>query len=143
MTTPAPHPRPSDEKLRAVYASEAPHRPHWPRTFDAAMRDPLVSRVVMILAQHVAIPQARGWPAGTPTTATTAPPRGAVQRPRQHALEAVDDAEHQREHFHPATARPGPVAGTPESTAAPAYHYHGRRQSALDFKSRAAGERDD
>ena len=56
-----------------------------------------------------------------------AAPRG-VQAPRQHELEAADDVEHQREGFRPASEAPAPQVAA---------------RRALDFKSRAAGERDD
>lgn len=108
---PPPPALPTDDTLAVVYHREKLTRPHWPPAFSEGMRDPLTARIVMLIARH--------QPA--------APPRG-VQMPRQHELEAVDDAEHQREHYRPASGAPAPQVAA---------------RRALDFKSRAAGERED
>jgi len=40
-----------DDTLRAIYTQQLPERPGWPRTFEAAMEHPLVSRVLVLLAR--------------------------------------------------------------------------------------------
>lgn len=108
---PQPTPLPTDDVLASVYHREKLTRPHWPQAFSEGMRDPLTARIVMLIARH------QPW----------ATPRGA-QMPHQRGLEALDDSEHQREGYRPASAAPTD---------------QGYTRRALDFKSRAAGERED
>jgi hypothetical protein len=66
-----PIPRPDDATMRAVYAREAPHRPHWPRTYAEAAADPLIAQILRLMAAHppmfgrrrapVQAPQSRTW----------------------------------------------------------------------------------
>lgn len=44
--------KPTDDELRATYAREVLHRPHWPQSFQAAMADPLTAAIVRTLAAH-------------------------------------------------------------------------------------------
>lgn len=50
--TPLPPVRgePTADELRATYAREVKHRPHWPQTFEAAEKDPLTIGLVRIMA---------------------------------------------------------------------------------------------
>lgn len=109
-------PPPTMEDLSAVFERERKSRPHWPAVFADAMRDP---QIVMILKLHA--------------RAGAVKVRQGPKPPRQLDLEAVDDSEHQREAMRPAMPHPDPAA----------HGYHGRRPTGLDFKSRAAGERED
>ena len=47
--TPTPRPGPSDAELRATYARESPHRPQWPKTYEAAIADPLTAGILRLL----------------------------------------------------------------------------------------------
>lgn len=38
--------------LRAIYQQEQPHRIDWPREYALGMADPLISRIVEMLARH-------------------------------------------------------------------------------------------
>lgn len=42
----------TDQQLRDTYKRESAHRPHWPDTFEAAMADPVISRIVAMLCAH-------------------------------------------------------------------------------------------
>lgn len=46
-----PTPIPADI-LRAIYQQEQPHRVDWPREYAVGMSDPLISRIVEMLARH-------------------------------------------------------------------------------------------
>jgi hypothetical protein len=96
--------------LRAAYAREAPHRPHWPRSFEQAIADPLTRAILRTIAAH---PSAgfdfRRW--RSHYRATVQP----MLRPQE--LEACDAPPRE-----PQRLRPCPP---------------------LDFKSRAAGEREE
>ena len=48
----SPIPRPDETALRIAYAREAPHRPHWPRSFEAAIADPLTAQILRLMAMH-------------------------------------------------------------------------------------------
>lgn len=82
MTTPvAAHVRiePTDAQLRAAWAKV--RRANWPATFEAAMEDPVLSRIVRMTALH---------PAPRPVAAPAAPQPVATQThrhaaPRYHA----------------------------------------------------------
>jgi len=47
-----PIPRPDEAALRAAYEREVPHRPHWPRSFEAAIADPLTAQILRLMATH-------------------------------------------------------------------------------------------
>jgi hypothetical protein len=68
---------PTLDTLRAVYAREAPHRPHWPQGFDQAIADPLTLAILQTLALHPAA-ASRG--------------RRRQPTPRQMPLEALPDS---------------------------------------------------
>ena len=94
---------PTDDELRATHAREAPHRPHWPPTFEACQLDPLISRVLKLLTQH---PREARAPVkhrhqrppeleacDTPTEPTRAPLRtsyGAGRRPGALSTNQID-----------------------------------------------------
>ena len=99
---------PTEAQLRAVYAREAPRRPHWPRSFEQAIADPLTRAILRTIAAH---PSAgfdfRRW--RSHYRATVQP----MLRPQE--LESCD--------------------------APPREPQRPRLRPSLDFKSRAAGER--
>ncbi len=68
---------PTDNELRAVWL--AMRRPTWPATFDEAMADPLLSRLVRLTAKHP--PQAVRKGLGLPTTPPPAHRAGPQHRP--------------------------------------------------------------
>ena len=43
----------SPDDRRAAYVREAPYRPSWPKTFAEADADPIISRILDILARKV------------------------------------------------------------------------------------------
>lgn len=45
-------PKIPDDTLRATYAREQPYRHHWPESYEVGMSDPLISRIVELLARH-------------------------------------------------------------------------------------------
>lgn len=77
-------PAPTEEQLRALYARELPHRPHWPRAFEAAQAHPLVSRTLALLHRtaHTPTPDRRATRA--PTAAERAALRPAALPPAPH-----------------------------------------------------------
>jgi hypothetical protein len=44
-------PNPSPESLLAVFLREQPNRPHWPKFFHLAIKDPITLRVLQIMAR--------------------------------------------------------------------------------------------
>lgn len=79
---------PPIDALRAVYAVEAPHRPHWPREFEQAIADPLTLAILQTLALH--------------PRADSAGRRGHV-RHRQMPLEALPEHLTTLTHLDPPT----------------------------------------
>ena len=41
------------DALRAAFERQRPYHPTWPATFEAAMQDPVISRLIDIYARHV------------------------------------------------------------------------------------------
>ncbi len=41
-----------DDVLRNTYKREQPYRHHWPESYEAGMADPIISRIVELLARH-------------------------------------------------------------------------------------------
>lgn len=41
-----------EDTLRAVYRREQPYRYHWPASYEEGMGDPIISRIVELLARH-------------------------------------------------------------------------------------------
>lgn len=106
MSTPS---SPTEAQLRAIYAREAPHRPHWPRTFEQATADPLTLAILRMMAAHPSVTFGRR---AAPVQRATVQP---MMRPQE--LEACDAL---------------PRAPAPQ-----------RQRPPIDFKSRAAGEREE
>lgn len=104
-----------DAACLAVYLRErdAPGRAHWPRTYAAAMADPLLRRVILALARHVP-PAARTRRYDAWEAARLEPEAALVSRPAPLA----------------------PLTPAPRWPAAPA-------PGQLDGKMRAAGEKPD
>lgn len=73
-----------DELLRSTWARERPYRPHWPATFDECAADPLISRVLDLLARKV------------PTYSRRSVDRLGVLPMRPRELEADDVLEAER-----------------------------------------------
>lgn len=48
-----PDPKPTEAQQRATFERYRHARPNWPATFEEAQQDPLVSRVLLALSQHV------------------------------------------------------------------------------------------
>jgi hypothetical protein len=94
--------------MQRTYKREAPYRHHWPKTFEAAMLDPVVSRILVLLSRHV---PAFG--------------RRHVERSQLGLTPPV------RETTYSSIAYP---TIPPRVT---------KQQPGIDFKSRAAGERDE
>lgn len=89
-----PVPKPSPEQLRATYAREAAHRPHWPRTFEAAQADPLIAAIIRTLAAHPPASPRRAPPTQSRfygRTWVAAPAAGQLDRKRLAAGEKPDD----------------------------------------------------
>ncbi len=100
--------------LKEIYLKESKHRPHWPNNFDQTMRDPLISRILILLANHPKEKQA--------------PAKHRHSRPRE--LEAVDEPApvidyRKAHHNHGAGRRSSGFSG------------------AVDLKRMASGDRDD
>lgn len=103
------------EQLRAIHAQECRHRPHWPQDFARALQDPLISRVLILLANHP--PESH------------APVKHRHSRPME--LEACDDM-------------PAPIHGIPaRRIGTPGAGRRPGAFSGVDLKRRASGERDD
>ena len=49
-----PRLRSTDDDMRAAYEREAPHRPHWPSTYDRAIADPMTAAILRLMAAHPA-----------------------------------------------------------------------------------------
>ena len=115
-TTQNPRPLRPDEisTIRVLFDRESQYRPHWPRTFEAATADPLTLAILRTMAAH---PSARGYgrrhAPGNPPLTTL---------PRQRELEALPP-----EDLDPTAPR----------------HRAAARAQSIDWKSRAAGEKQD
>lgn len=121
----------NDDTLRAAFARERPYRPHWPERFEDAIADPIVARVLDILARHVPAYGRRhaararvNWQgpvivAPVPSACPTCAGSGWL------ALDVSSDS------------------GVNVSTRTPCPACEPRRPRVLDRKSLAAGERED
>jgi len=109
------------ESMRRVYAREREHRPHWPATFEDAMKDPLVSRIIETMALHVpAVTRRRAdrWRIGVNGRRELIAPE----------LEPADDS---------------PAAIVRASNPYPADGFKRVQAVGVDLKRRASGEKDD
>lgn len=109
----------ADEKhLRAAFARERPYRPHWPDTYESAAADPIILRVLDMLARHVEPPhQRRRWAFEGVQQSLQAPPEAPPPMPPEW----------------------GPARPALDGMRVP----DSMRRPALDNKSRAAGEREE
>lgn len=106
---------PPEADCRAIFDRERSKHRDWPATFEQAMRDPLLSRIIMLAAKHRAT--------------APAPRQRPASAPRQYSMQDTG-AE-------PATPLSRPAARPMVEEPAR------RRRPPLDFKSLAAGERED
>jgi len=97
------------EVMLRTFTREAPYRHHWPKSFDQAMADPVISRILVLLSRHV-------------------PAFG-----RRHAERSQLGLIHDQNGI-PYSRRADPTTTPPRVT---------KQQPGIDFKSRAAGEREE
>ena len=97
MTAPQPHP--TNDQMRAVFDAEKRYRPNWPASFDMAMADPLLCRLILMLTRHVYRPD----------------PQQVARKSIQAGIQAGPDARE----FAQAEVDPIPIPDTPRKPAIP------------------------
>ena len=159
-------PKIPDEILRETYTRELPYHPAWPLDYSRAIADPVIAAILRTLARHVPAYRRRdsdraalglaplhGRPQAAPAPAHCACPVGtclggvvnginpAGERCRVNGADSVPGTPRNTETM---IVNGRIINGTrhpvyPDKPRPPVF----KKQPGLDFKSRAAGERED